>query len=169
MNANSGQSPLDPALAQFVTSQLSMVVAACSDAGEPTLSRALGARVSPDGQRLTVLIPASQARDLLKYIGTNGRISVVFNEPETHHTVQIKGTGARIEPLQTADAVGLEPYVDRLARRLQHYLVPEAFSRALYSADPADLVAVSFCPDAAYGQTPGPHAGEPLNPGGAMA
>ncbi|UTW12966.1 hypothetical protein [Marinobacterium rhizophilum] len=162
MNANSGQKPLDPALASFVTSQLSIVVAACSDAGESTLAWALGARVTSNRQRLTVLIPASQARDLLQCIGANGSIAVVFNEPDTHQTVQIKGADARAEPLLATDKASLEPYISCLARRLQRYQVPEAFSRAFYSADPDDLVAVSFSPSAAYGQTPGPHAGEPL-------
>nr|WP_067295578.1 hypothetical protein [Marinobacterium profundum] len=165
MHASTVQGPLDPTLIQFITSQLSIQVAACSDAGEPTLVRAHGARVSADGCQLTLMIPSSQARELLACIAANGRIAAVFNEPETHRTVQLKGKDARIEAISADDAAALGAYVDRLAKRLQHYQVPEAFSRAFYAADPADLVALSFSPSAAYGQTPGPHAGEPLKPG----
>ncbi|MCP8689320.1 hypothetical protein [Marinobacterium sedimentorum] len=165
MRISNVEGPLDPSLIQFLTSQLSIQVAACSDAGEPTLARALGARMSADGHRLALMVPVSQARELLTCIAANGHIAAVFNEPETHRTVQLKGNDARIEAISAADAAALGPYVERLARRLQHYQVPEAFSRAFYAADPADLVAVSFSPSAVYGQTPGPHAGEPLKPG----
>ncbi len=155
--------PIDEALALFLTSHLSIQVAACDDDGVPTLVCALGARISPDRQYLTVLLPGSQSEAVLRCIATNRRIAVVFNEPETHRTVQLKGRDASIEAAMAQDEARLPGYIQAMTQRLQHFKVPEAFCRAFFSAPPGDLVAVTFTPVEAYGQTPGPHAGERLD------
>ncbi|NVK40522.1 MAG: pyridoxamine 5'-phosphate oxidase family protein [Oceanospirillaceae bacterium] len=156
---------VDDTLAAFILSGLSIQVAACRDDGRTTLVRGAGARLSADRRQLTVLVPASQSASLLQSLAANGRIAVLFNEPESHRSVQLKGRDAVIGTVSDADRAALPAYVATLTRRLQHYRIPEAFCRALFSVAPDDLAAVTFTPGEAYGQTPGPHAGEPLRHG----
>jgi hypothetical protein len=158
--------PLDEALAAFLTSRISVQVAACDEQGFTTLVRALGARVAPDRMRVTVLMARSQAEPVLRMLRANGRIAVVFSHPVSHRTVQLKGQDAAIEAATPADEAELAPYAVAMAVHLATYDVPESFARALVSCPPGDLLAVSFTPCEAYGQTPGPGAGERLAPGG---
>lgn len=153
---------LDPALAAFIVSRISMQIAACDGRGPATLVRGLGCRVSDDLRTVTVLMPRSQALPVLAAIAANGRVAVVFSEPESHRTVQLKGVDARIEAATADDEASLVPYAAAMAARLAPSRVPEAYSRTLLSASPGDLVAVCFTPSQAFGQTPGPRAGMPL-------
>lgn len=160
--------PLDEALAAFITSRISVQVAACDEMGGTSLVRALGARVADNRRRVTILLARSQAELLLRMIQANGRIAVVFSQPVTHRTVQLKGRDARLEAATPADETELAHYAAAMACHLRAYDVAEPFSRALVSCAPGDLAAVSFTPCEAYGQTPGPGAGERLPRGSAQ-
>lgn len=160
--------PLDPALADFITSRISVQIAACDEHGDTSAVRGLGARVAPDRMRVTVLLARTQAEPVLRMLRANGRIAVVFSQPVTHRTVQIKGRDAAIEAATPADESELGPYALAMAGHLKVYDVPESFSRALVSCPPGDILAVSFTPCEAYGQTPGPKAGERLPRGGGV-
>lgn len=160
--------PLDPELAAFLTSRISVQVAACDERGSTTLVRALGARVAADRRRVTVLMAHSQAEPVLAMLRSNGKIAAVFSHPVSHRTVQLKGRDAAIEAATPADEAELGPYATAMAGHLRTYDVPESFARALVSCPPGDLVAVGFTPCEAYGQTPGPGAGERLAREGAQ-
>ena len=160
--------PLDEALAAFLASRISVQVATCDAQGFTTLVRALGARVAAD-RRVTVLVARSQAAPLLPMLRENGRIAAVFSHPVSHRTVQLKGRDAAIEAATPADEAELGPYASAMAAHLAVYDVPEAFTRAMVSCPPGELMAVSFTPCEAYGQTPGPGAGERLHRGGTGA
>lgn len=153
---------IDEELADFITGQVSIQVAACGNDRLATLVRALGARLSADRSRVTVLLPRSQAEAVLRAVAANGRFAAIFNDPQTHHAVQIKGRDAVIEPATPDDKASLDGYQRVMARRLARFGVPEAFCRAMFSSDPEDLIAVSFSPSEAYGQSPGTGAGELL-------
>lgn len=156
---------LDPALAAFIASRISVQIAACDGRGPATLVRGLGCRVSDDLRTVTVLMPRSQALPVLAAIEANGRVAAVFSEPETHRTVQLKGVDARVEAATAEDEAGLLPYAAAMAARLAPFRVPEIYARTLFSGSADDLVAVSFTPSQGFGQTPGPRAGMPLADG----
>lgn len=156
---------MDPAIVAFITSHLSMQLAATDGAGLATAVRCVGCRVAPDRRRITLLMPRSQALPVLAGIAANGRVAVVFNEPESYRTLQLKGRDARVEAALPEDAEALLPYATGFARHLAAFQVPEPYVRALVSCAADDLVAVSFSPSEAYGQTPGPRAGRRLAPG----
>jgi len=157
--------PLEEELARFLASRISVQVATCDAQGFTTLVRALGARVAADRRRVTMLLARSQAAPLLAMLRENGQIAVVFSHPVSHRTVQLKGRDAAVEAATPADEAELAPYATAMAAHLAAYDVPEAFARAMVSCPPGDLVAVSFTPCEAYGQTPGPGAGERLERG----
>lgn len=158
--------PLNPALAAFITSHLSIHFAASDAHGMATLARGLGCRIAAEEPaRVRLLVARPQAEPVLRAIDANGRIAAVFNEPESHRSVQLKGIDARREAAGQADQAVLAPYTDEMSRRLKVFDTPEAFVRALLACPPEELVVVSFTPQEIFGQTPGPQAGARLPAG----
>ncbi|MCB1956102.1 MAG: pyridoxamine 5'-phosphate oxidase family protein [Rhodocyclaceae bacterium] len=156
----------DPALARFVSGQMSMHVAACDARGFPTLVRGVGYRIDP-GQpaRLRVLVPQSQSEPVLRALAANGRIAVVLSEPASHRTLQLKGGDARVESVEPADVAAMAPYVEAMVDHLRAFDTPEPFMRALLACSAGELAVVSFTPAEVFGQTPGPQAGARLASG----
>ncbi len=152
---------LDEANAAFVMSGTMVSLASRNPANVPSVTRALGCRLSADRRRVTVLVAASQAGALLEDVAATGAIAAVFSQPSTHRTIQIKGSDARIEPATPGDSQGIEARAAALVADMTP-LYTESFVRTVFAHDPADLVAVSFTPATAFEQTPGPQAGRRL-------
>lgn len=153
---------IDPELALFLTSHLSIHVAACDDPSQPTLVRAVGCKVSDDRRRIRILFPGSQATGLQRSIQTNGRIAVVFSDPVSHRTLQFKGQDAELSMADDQDRKTLAPHLKGFSERLQKLDVPGTYVYALCHCDPDDLVAVTFSPLMVYQQTPGQQAGQAI-------
>ena len=165
----SSSNVLAPALADFVTSHLSIHVAASDGRGIGTLVRGLGCRRDPaDADTLRLLVAAAQAEPVLRCLSARGRIAVVFSEPESHRTVQLKGHGAQVLAPKPEDAALLAPYTDTMVVRLATLGTPEAFVRTLLACPADELRVIRFRPDEVFGQTPGPQAGQRLPAGGAL-
>ncbi|GAB3019187.1 hypothetical protein [Bowmanella dokdonensis] len=156
---------LDPAMVAFITSHLSIHMAAANDQLQVTLVRGIGCRVSDNRDRITVLAPRSQSEPLVRAIGRNNSVAAVFNQPETHRTVQFKGTDARIEPATEQDKASLPAYLQGFSERLKIYGVKEIYIHTLCACEPDDMLAVSFAPMSIYQQSPGAEAGRRLPPG----
>lgn len=155
---------LDEALAAFVQTGVSINAGSRGPGNVPAVARANGCRVAADRRRVTVLLPASKSAALLEAVRATGAIAVVFSEPPTHRTIQLKGTDATVVPATDEDRATAVRWVDGFAAVLAPLGYSEEVFRALLGTDPADLVAVAFTPSAAFDQTPGPRAGAPLTP-----
>jgi hypothetical protein len=127
-----------------------------------SVARALGCRVADDVSRVTTFLWAAQARDVLADLQDCREVAVVFSRPSTHRTIQLKGEDACVGPLAPGDLERIGAYVEAFVQELSSIGYAEAIGRTLLAFDPADVVAVSFTPDAAFRQTPGPDAGAPL-------
>lgn len=156
---------LDTDNAAFLQRGVSISVGACDDGGQPCLARAIGCKVTDDLRRVTVFISATQATQVLAGIRANGAIAVVFSEPSTHRTLQLKGRETAVSGLNGADMLIVERYAGAFARELAPLGFEETVVRTLLACPPADLVALTFTPSEAYLQTPGPQAGKPLRAG----
>ncbi len=161
-NESPGGTLLDAANGAFVESGLSIVVAARDAANVPTLVRAYGCRVAPDRRRVSVFVAPAQCPELLEDVRSTGAVAVVFSQPSTHRTIQLKGTDAAVERLEAGDA-------DRMARQTKAFCADLALlgfaptmGHTLLASAGEDLVAIAFTPNAAFVQTPGPRAGAPL-------
>src|SRR5262249_60081133 len=89
------QAPLlDDDNAAFIQSGVSINAASSGPGNVPAVSRALGCRLSPDRNRVTVFLAASRSAALLEAIAASRRIAVVFSQPSTHRTIQLKGSDA---------------------------------------------------------------------------
>ena len=153
---------LDEALAAFLQTGVSINVGSRSAGNVPMLARANGCRVAADRRTVTVLLAGAKSAALLDAVRASGAIAAVFSEPPTHRTIQLKGTDATVGAATEEDRTLSARYLDAFARVLAPLGYPEPVFRALLWADPADLVAVTFTPSAAFDQTPGPRAGAPL-------
>ena len=69
----------------------------------PSLMRAVGSAVHEGGASLTVYLARSQASQLLRDIAATGRMAVVFSQPSTHRTLQVKTRQVRLREATEAD------------------------------------------------------------------
>lgn len=153
---------LDATHAKFLQRGISMGVAACDRDSVPTLTRATGCRISEDRRRVTVFVSSTQAAPVLQCLNANGAIAVVFSEPSTHRTVQLKGKEAQIGTLVSGDLQLITDYRDAFVRELAPLGFDETQVRSLFAYPSAEIVSLCFTPVEAFSQTPGPHAGAPL-------
>lgn len=154
---------LDPEHAAFIQGRVSIIAASRNHDNEPNLSRAIGCRVSADRRRVTLFLFAAQSGALLADVRANGAIAVVFSQPSTHRTVQLKGTDAAAAELTKDDVQVLGAYRQKFIAELESIGFSEPFTRALLACPAGDVVAVGFTVAAAFVQTPGPKAGTPLH------
>ena len=153
---------IDAALANLLQGGVGIGVAACDSDLTPTLARATGCRISPDRLQVTVFLSATQAAPVLRCIRENGKVAVVFSQPSTHRTVQLKASNATVGGIAPGDLDIIAAYRSAFARQVAPFGIPEFAIQTLLSFPSADIVGVSFTPDEAYDQTPGPKAGERL-------
>lgn len=155
-------SVLDDAVLALMGRRVSIIVASRDREHRPHLMRAIGWRLSADRRRISVLMTARTSVPVIDDVRDNGAIAVVFSEPTTHHSVQLKGRAAVVEPTIPGDDELLETYAERLTEELGQLGFAPAFVRALLDRSESEVVAVTFTPTHAFEQTPGPRAGRPL-------
>lgn len=153
---------LDAAHASFILSGVSINAAACRPGGLPALARAVGCRVAEDRSSVTILLGTAAAADLLDGVRRSGAIAVVFNDPPSHRTLQLKGQDALILPPEPGDRELIERYTRAFVVSLAPFDHTEAMVRALLALPDGEFTTVRFTPSSAFTQTPGPRAGEPL-------
>lgn len=153
---------IDAQHAAFMQDGVSMSIGACGPGRHPTLARGSGCRVSADGSRVTVFVSALQAAPVLDCIRDNGLIAVVFSQPSTHRTIQVKGRDARVAGLAAGDVERIARYRKAFAADLATLGFIEEQVQTLLAFPEAELAAIEFTPAEAYVQTPGPKAGERL-------
>ena len=110
---------------------------------------------------MTVLCEAARAGSVLENIAANGLIAVVFSQPSTHRTIQLKGSDARVIRVTGADRAIAQRHLQAWVQDLQLIGYATEFARAVRGEAP-DLVAVTFTLASAFLQTPGPAAGQRL-------
>lgn len=155
---------LDAETAAFTEGGLSMHAASRDAANVANLSRGLACRVCRERTRVTVFLLASHSGDMLADFRANGRIAVVFSQPSTHRTIQLKGTDAAVEPMQDGDHVLVAKQQAGFVRDLTSLGYPNSLPETLLKGARGDIVAVGFTIAEAFVQTPGPSAGKRLEP-----
>jgi hypothetical protein len=140
----------------------------CSrDAGlRPSLMRAVGTDIAADGGMVTVYLARRQSRQLLQDIAATGHVAVVFSEPFSHQTVQLKSSQARTRMVRPEDRPVLARYLESMEVEIQRVGHPPEVTRVMLAHSFDDVVAVEFEPEQAFDQTPGPKAGAQLAAGG---
>jgi hypothetical protein len=141
---------------------VSVIVSACSLDFTPSVMRAVGSQMSPDGSRITVFLARGQSRQLLQDVASTGRVAVVFSEPYSHRTVQVKARHVTLREACDEDRPVLEAYLASMQHELSRVGFGADFVRAVLAYRLDDVVALAFAPEQAFDQTPGPRAGQSL-------
>lgn len=142
--------------------RVAVSIASRSEQFMPSVTRALGYRISADGTQVTVFVPRQSER-VLADLRATAQAAVVFTEPSTHRSMQVKGSDARITPLEEGDWPAVSAHADDLVAEICPLGYTEALVRKMTECTPQQIVAVRFTPSAAFGQTPGPRAGAALS------
>lgn len=153
---------LDPELVAFTQGGVSMHAASRDASNVAQLSRALGIRISADRTRVTVFLLASHSGQMLADYRANGEIALVITLPSTHRTVQLKGTDAAVVALEDGDHILIAQNRERFLAELAGIGYNPGLPKMLLAGSRGDVVAVAFTVTAAFTQTPGPAAGQPL-------
>ena len=153
---------LDRDNAAFILTGVSISLASCGPDRLPSMSRGLGCKLVDGGRQVSIFIRRSQSAELLGNIRSSSRVANVFSLPSSNRTLQLKGIDARIVPFAADDVPLIETHIADFLIEVIPLGMSEAVVRALLAYQPDDLVSVVYSPCAAFSQTPGPKAGEPL-------
>lgn len=148
--------------AALIRRRVSIIVSSRDAARTPHLMRAVGCRLAPDRRELTLFLDRRGGRQVIEDVAANGQVAVVFSEPSTHQSVQVKGRDARTEVPRPGDHALVEHYIECFADEIAPLGYPRELVVALFAHRPEDLVAIRFTPGEAYDQTPGAHAASPV-------
>lgn len=148
---------------------VSTIVASHDASRRPSLMRAVGAAITPDGTRITVYLNRPASNQLLADLQATGQIAVVFSEPFSHQTVQVKACSVELRAAGPDDAPVLARYLASMEHELGRIGFGPNYTRIMLGHQLDDVVAVSFSPEQAFDQTPGPKAGASLLPTGGRA
>lgn len=156
---------IDAQQAAFLQQGVSITACSCNADKVTSIARVFGCKLSSDLRHITLYLSRIQAAAILADVKANGAIAVVFSEPPTHRTIQLKGKDARItDPDDDAWTI-VEKHNEEFAQSLLPIGFTREFTHALLACPESELIGISFSPDAAFSQTPGPKAGENLRPG----
>lgn len=149
-------------LVDFLSSPVSIKAGSCSQDLTPSVTHVRGCRIDRARGEICIFVSQSHSAAVLQDLRGGGALSVVFSRPSTHRTVQFKASTVHIEDLAPGDQELITRHGLRVAGELISLGYNPAFSHALMAPDVSDAVCVRFKPLAAFDQTPGAGAGNPL-------
>lgn len=153
---------LPPQMVAMMAAGVSVLVASRDERLRPSVMRAMGSHVDAAAGTVTVFLSRRQSADLLRDIERSGQVAVMFSQPSTHLSVQLKASRVQVRPAAAADRAILERYVAAMEREIEAVGYPTRLVRAMLSSQLDDLVALGFQPEQVFEQTPGPRAGAVL-------
>jgi hypothetical protein len=153
---------LNAEVAAFIQGGVSVVVAGRNAALVPDVARGCGCHVSRDLRRVTVLVESGRSEDLLADIRATGQVAVVFSQPSTHRTIQLKGDDAAVVAVTAAQLRIAERHLLAWVSELASAGYRADFAEAVRGRPGRNVAAIRFTPSAAFEQTPGPAAGQKL-------
>ena len=146
---------------EFIQSGVSIIVGVVGADGRARAGRALAARVV-NGGTIRLLYTEDGNVAIKASALSGGPIAVTFSAPMSHRTIQLKAMSSRAEHFEPDDQFSLESQMDAFAGVLRAVGYPASFVKSFCEGRSVNLGALSFSPDAAYEQTPGPGAGREL-------
>lgn len=153
---------LSSELAEFICSGISITASSRDGRFIPSISRVLACSINSQRTQLRIFLVKSQALQLLRDITSSGEIAVVFSQPSSHRTLQIKSTNAHPCSLEQRDIALIEASLRNFAEDLSLIDYPREFAHAFHHFTPDDLLVISFSPSALFEQSPGPDAGKAM-------
>jgi hypothetical protein len=158
-----GPIPVAPVLSDeivdFLSGGISFLAASRDAQNRPECVRAVGLRVEPGRQEVTLFLAVATGPRMERNLRENGRIAIMGSQQVTHRSLQIKGQVIALELAGESDRAALVAYLDKFSEILAFIGIPRDVSMRLNNW-PAWAVRVRI--DELYEQTPGPGAGAPF-------
>jgi hypothetical protein len=152
---------LPPEVLDFIQSGVSVIVGVVGADGRAQAGRAIASRAVAGGV-IRVMYPAEGNSVITASAQSGGPIAVTYSAPISHRTIQLKAGSSRLEQLEPEDRISVETQVDAFAGVLRSIGFPPPFVQAFCANRSVSICVLSFVPQAAYEQTPGPGAGREL-------
>lgn len=152
---------LAPEHAAFIQGGVSVVVSARNERMIADVLRGCGCRVSRDRRKVTVVVEPARSGSVLEDVAANGMVAVVFSQPSTHRTLQLKGTDATVARGTAADQRTAQRHLEAWADDMRRIGYEPGFVRTV-RGEGAELASITFTIAAAFEQTPGASAGQRL-------
>ena len=151
-------------LASFIESGVTILVGSRDQRLVPECMRALGVRVEPGREELTLFLPAATSAVTVANLLDNGRVAACFTRTEDHRSIQVKGSLVRLADADESDRAAVSAYRPALARNLGFVGLP---ARTTFRLAHWPCHAVRMRVESVFVQTPGPGAGDRLATAGA--
>ena len=137
-----------------------VVTAASRDAAHlPSLASVLACQPQAGGARLRFVIGRSANEAFRRDLAAGGPLAIVFSEPTTFRTLQVKASGAVAVAVDPGDADRVRAHAVAERAELVATHNSESFVSSFLDVDTADIAAYERVVEEIYSQTPGPGAG----------
>lgn len=153
------QPPISEELVELIASGVDVYVATRDAELEPESMMAMGVRAQADRRTLTVYLPQALAAPTLRNLEANRQVAVTLIRPSDFKAVQLKGSFVSVRPSAELDREFQSIFRAALVDQLEAVGIPRSATRRLVWWP---SLAVEIAVADAFGQTPGPRAGEPL-------
>jgi hypothetical protein len=141
---------------------LSIVVAARDPSHAPCLTRAIGWGFDRASGRMHLMLDRRFGLPVLDALECGSGLAVVFSEPASHRTLQIKGDAARVIGAAPQALAAAAAYAAAFGSGLAALGYDATLAAGLFDVERAEPMCVEFTPRAVFEQTPGPRAGRML-------
>jgi hypothetical protein len=145
----------------FIQSGVSVIVGVVGPDGRAQAGRALATRIVPGGA-IRLMYPEDGNAAITLSAQSGGPIAVTFSAPISHRTIQLKAASSRLELLEPEDRINVDAQIDAFAGVLRALGFPPPFIQSFCANRSETISVLSFVPQAAFEQTPGPGAGREL-------
>lgn len=149
---------IDSEMKAFLQGGVASQLGTASAEGRPNAVNAWGPRVNEDGS-LTIFIDTVRAAGPLSNLATNPRAAVIFADPITYRSIQLKGRWRGASRPTPEEERWVARHRDSLSAALA-VIGDDPESKRNTAWD--DLTRIDLDVDHAFDQTPGPQAGRPL-------
>ncbi len=129
--------------------------------GRPVAGIGLGARIDA-GCAIRAYLDRKPNERLLAAIAAGSGVAVTFSRAVDHASFQVKAGQAAVIPADPDDFAEVARQCAVSGHELNELGLPPQVAQAFSTFDPSDVVAVTFIPEQAFIQTPGPGAGSPV-------
>jgi len=143
----------------FLSGGKSLVIGTCNKELVPESARAVGLRVGPDRQHVSVFLPEVVCARTLENLREGGRIAIGVSHPPDHRSLQLKGKVRGLMQATPADLAFVEGYLHELSALLDMVGLPANLIERL-NYRPCVRAEVEV--EGIFLQTPGPDAGRAL-------
>ena len=149
----------DAKLMSFLDGPVMLVAAVADLGGKPSLARVMGVRPAADGA-LDLFISAGQWGTTVEAVRPGRPLALTLCRPASYETLQVKGPVQHVRRADESGHAWAQHYAAITGGKLAELGVSDGQMRPWLRID--DLVQITFAPLAAFEQTPGPRAGQPV-------